>query len=213
MLFSGVMIIPMVMSLQLMKKPKLIKSSIMIYCPLLALILFLRLKIVNFSTPVFQEGDNPAGFLESWFLRVLNFNYVLALNFWLLILPEWLCYDWAMGCIDLIHSIQDFRVISIGIFWIMMSAIAFRNIRSSLLVFLTIPFIPSSNLFILVGFVIAERNLYMSTLGYSILISKGVRFFMKQRPTITKIMFLYILLISSLRSILRYVFYKSNLLS
>ena len=158
----------------------------MIYCPLLALILFLRLKIVNFSTPVFQEGDNPAGFLESWFLRVLNFNYVLALNFWLLILPQWLCYDWAMGCIDLIHSIQDFRVIFIGIFWIMMSAIAFRNIRSSLLVFLTIPFIPSSNLFILVGFVIAERNLYMSTLGYSILISKGVRFFMKQRPTIVK---------------------------
>ena len=185
----------------------------MIYCPLLALILFLRLKIVNFSAPVFQEGDNPAGFLESWFLRVLNFNYVLALNFWLLILPEWLCYDWAMGCIDLIHSIQDFRVIFIGIFWIMMSAIAFRNIRSSLLVFLTIPFIPSSNLFILVGFVIAERNLYMSTLGYSILISKGVRFFMKQRPTITKIMFLYILLISSLRSILRYVFYNLNLLS
>ena len=185
----------------------------MIYCPLLALILFLRLKIVNFSTPVFQEGDNPAGFLESWFLRVLNFNYVLALNFWLMILPEWLCYDWAMGCIDLIHSIQDFRVIFIGIFWIMMSAIAFRNIRSSLLVFLTVPFIPSSNLLILVGFVIAERNLYMSTLGYSILISKGVRFFMKQRPTITKIMFLYILLIYSLRSILRYVFYKSNLLS
>ena len=202
---QGTMIIPMIISIQLMKKPKLVKKSLLYYLPILAIILFLRLKIANFTPPVFQEGDNPAGFINSRLLRILNFNYILTLNFWLFILPEWLCYDWAMGCIELIQSFHDLRVLTIFIFWITIFAIVLRTIQYKCisLAFMTVPFLPSSNLFVLVGFVIAERNLYMSVVGYSILISKGVQALIKRRSRLTKIIHTMVLIIFSLRSIIR----------
>lgn len=199
------MIIPMIILIQAMKRPKLVKASLLIYCPFLALMLFIRLKVANFSTPTFQEGDNPAGFMDSRLLRTLNFNYIMALNFWLMVLPEWLCYDWAMGCIDLIYSVLDFRILLTGIFWILILFILLKNVRRNSLVFLAVPFLPSSNLLVLVGFVIAERNLYMSVLGYSILISKGIQILFKWRPKLTKIMFVFVLFTFTLRSILRCV--------
>ncbi|KAK7878894.1 hypothetical protein WMY93_030828 [Mugilogobius chulae] len=42
------------------------------------------------------------------------------------------------------------------------------------LLFLVFPFIPASNLFFRVGFVVAERVLYMPSLGYCILLSHGL---------------------------------------
>ena len=57
------------------------------------------------------------------------------------------------------------------------------------LVFLFLPYLPSSNVLVLVGFVIAERNLYLSVVGYAILIASGIRILHKQRPVSTKIFF------------------------
>lgn len=42
------------------------------------------------------------------------------------------------------------------------------------LVLLVIPFLPASNLFFRVGFVIAERVLYLSTAGYCLILAYAV---------------------------------------
>ncbi len=69
-----------------------------------AAVLYMRLHAMDFQTPRFQEQDNPAAFLESRLLRVLNRSYHYALNGWLLLAPDWLCFDWAMGCVPLITA-------------------------------------------------------------------------------------------------------------
>ena len=38
---------------------------------------------------------------------------------------------------------------------------------------LVVPFLLSMNIFVHVGFVIAERNLYLSVVGHSLLVAKG----------------------------------------
>uniref|UniRef100_A0A3Q4FYD6 dolichyl-phosphate-mannose--protein mannosyltransferase n=1 Tax=Neolamprologus brichardi TaxID=32507 RepID=A0A3Q4FYD6_NEOBR len=65
-------------------------------------------------------------------LMFLTYSYLLSFNAWLLLAPIVLCYDW-----------RDSREVLVG------------------LLFLVFPFIPASNLFFRVGFVVAERVLYM----------------------------------------------------
>ena len=207
---QGFMIVPMILSIQILKKRKLDKVSLLVYCPVLVLMVYFRLKIANFSSLILQEGDNPASFMESRLLRCLNFNYILALNFWLMVLPEWLCYDWALGSIELITSFQDPRILAIVTFWIMITIIALRFNWTSL-VFMAIPFILCSNLLVYVGFVIAERNLYMPTLGYCILLSKGILAFYKRAPRITAIAFISLWVIYGARSIQRSLDWRNEI--
>jgi len=42
------------------------------------------------------------------------------------------------------------------------------------LVLLVVPFLPASNLFFRVGFVVAERVLYLPSAGYCLLVALGV---------------------------------------
>ena len=86
-------------------------------------LLFVRMLIMDFVTPTFQVVDNPASFEQNIYLRLLNYNYIYALNFWLLIYPSWLCFDWSMGCIPLIRNLCDFRILSILVFWLSILAI------------------------------------------------------------------------------------------
>ena len=210
---QGIMVIPMVLALQLTDKTyrklsKLVKTFC-IYGPIVLMILFARLKIMNFETPKFQEGDNPAGFMDSKILRTINFQYISALNFWLMILPDWLCYDWAMGCVPLIEDLTDFRIISILLLWILMIALVFKR-QFKALILLILPFIPSSNLLVLVGFVIAERNLYMSLLGYCILITNGFGYLNKKYPKFATRMMLLVLTLFSTKSLIRSTEWQSE---
>ena len=49
--------------------------------------------------------------------QAINYNYYYSLNAWLLLCPWWLCFDWSMGCIPLIKSIGDWRVIALAALW------------------------------------------------------------------------------------------------
>lgn len=53
------------------------------------------------------------------------------------------------------------------------------------LAFLIIPFIPSSNLFFYVGFVVAERVLYIPSIGFCMLVALGVHFLWNNHKTLT----------------------------
>ncbi|KAJ3592079.1 hypothetical protein NHX12_007208, partial [Muraenolepis orangiensis] len=142
---------------------------------------YARWSIMGTGPPAFTEVDNPASFAESMFLRIVNYNYYYSLNAWLLLCPWWLCFDWSMGCVPLIKSATDWRIVWLLLLWCVLiglvsQALCSRNSqrRRTLtlgLVLLAVPFLPACNLFFRVGFVVAERVLYLSSAGYCLLLA------------------------------------------
>lgn len=61
------------------------------------------------SLPSFAPSDNPASTNSSVIIRSLTFLYLPVFNFWLLLYPRSLSFDWSMDSIPLISSIFDLR--------------------------------------------------------------------------------------------------------
>ena len=151
------------------------------------LVLVLRLWIMKFKPPKFQEGDNPTAFIKhSVLLRQINYYHIYTLNIFLMFVPHWLCFDWSMGCIQLIQGLNDIRVLGTVGTWIVLMAAARKSLHGLMFrkkkrldvlavagALLVLPFLPASNLFFVVGFVLAERNLYLSVLGLNIFVVTG----------------------------------------
>ena len=146
----------------------------------LSLLVFIRLWVNNFEKPTFQRNDNPTAFEQEFGSRILNFSYVHFLNIAILLFPNWLCFDWAMACLTKLIFF-DKRIFILVAFWSILSLMAVkilfnlkaRKLEYFALCLLITPFVLSMNVFVYVGFVIAERNLYLSQAGMSLIISKG----------------------------------------
>ncbi|XP_060681826.1 protein O-mannosyl-transferase TMTC4 isoform X1 [Hemiscyllium ocellatum] len=147
-------------------------------------LLYVRWRIMGTGPPVFTEVDNPASFADNALVRAINYNYYYSLSTWLLVCPWWLCFDWSMGCLPLIKSVGDIRIFAPLVFWTILIGIIFqalfsmnpdeKRILASGITLLVIPFLPASNIFFRVGFVIAERVIYLSSAGYCMLLSYGI---------------------------------------
>ncbi|NXC36202.1 TMTC1 protein, partial [Campylorhamphus procurvoides] len=174
------------------------------------LMLYFRLWIMGGSMPMFSEQDNPASFSPYFLTRFLTYSYLLAFNAWLLLAPITLCYDWQVGSIPLVESIWDARNLA-TVFLVLVMALlslhciaAFKKLEHKEvlvgLLFLVFPFIPASNLFFRVGFVVAERVLYMPSMGYCILFVHGLKklstWLNKWRITVLTLFALLLLLFS-----------------
>uniref|UniRef100_A0A3B3XSJ6 dolichyl-phosphate-mannose--protein mannosyltransferase n=1 Tax=Poecilia mexicana TaxID=48701 RepID=A0A3B3XSJ6_9TELE len=143
--------------------------------------LYARWRIMGTGPPAFTEVDNPASFEENIFIRIVNYNYYYSLNAWLLLCPWWLCFDWSMGCVPLIKSATDWRVVWLLLLWCVLIGLVSQALcspdsqrRRTLtfgLVLLVVPFLPACNIFFRVGFVVAERVLYLSSAGYCLLLA------------------------------------------
>ncbi|KAL4704834.1 hypothetical protein ACJJTC_001309 [Scirpophaga incertulas] len=151
----------------------------------LLFILYGRWIIMDGSKPVFKEIDNPAAFQDNLFIKITTHSYIYFLNGLLLIWPQWLCYDWSMGCVPLIKSVSDYRIIFPILMYtfavLLMFSISKKqngNTTKRLLILgstlTVISFLPAANVFYPVGFVIAERILYIPSIGYCLLISVGL---------------------------------------
>eukprot|EP00062_Callorhinchus_milii_P013450 gi/632961534/ref/XP_007896809.1/ PREDICTED: transmembrane and TPR repeat-containing protein 1 isoform X1 [Callorhinchus milii] len=137
-------------------------------------ILFFRVWIMGGSMPNFSEQDNPASFSPHLLTRFLTYSYLLVFNAWLLLAPITLCYDWQVGSIPLVESLWDARNVATAAFVLGILLLTFTCLLSAQrlehreilvgLLFLALPFVPASNLFFRVGFVVAERVLYMPRL-------------------------------------------------
>lgn len=57
---------------------------------------------------LFNSFDNPASVAPTP-SRQLSYNYLVSVNFWLLLFPCDLCCDWTMGTITLIEGFSDVR--------------------------------------------------------------------------------------------------------
>ncbi|XP_033127047.1 protein O-mannosyl-transferase TMTC4-like isoform X1 [Anneissia japonica] len=152
------------------------------------------------SLPTFQPVDNPASFAESLIVRITNYNYIYSINGWLLMQPSWLCFDWAMGCISLIQTASDPRLLAVLVFWFSLGMILYKVIVSPPsqnqrvlaigLAALIIPFLPASNIFFRVGFVIAERVLYLPSLGFAIIVTLGFNCICTAKPKLQTVVFI-----------------------
>ncbi|KAM9327507.1 protein O-mannosyl-transferase TMTC1 isoform 3-T3 [Pholidichthys leucotaenia] len=118
------------------------------------------------------------------YTRSLTYSYLLSFNAWLLLAPVTLCYDWQVGSIPVVESLDDPRNVATALLALVMLALCVHCIFSLQMqhsqevlvgmLFLVFPFIPATNLFFRVGFVVAERVLYMPSMGYCILVAHGL---------------------------------------
>ncbi|XP_030369028.1 protein O-mannosyl-transferase TMTC3 [Scaptodrosophila lebanonensis] len=141
-----------------------------------------RVYVMGAQLPIFTRFDNPASAADTP-VRQLTYSYLIYLNSLLLLFPSNLCCDWTMGTVPLIEGFTDVRnLATLATFACLLglAAQAFltRNLTQSRillmgLAWLVLPFLPASNLFFPVGFVVAERILYMPSMGYSLLVAYG----------------------------------------
>ncbi|CAH8870233.1 unnamed protein product [Trichobilharzia szidati] len=146
-------------------------------------VMFARIRIMGGQLPHFTEFDNPAAHAPP-LIRRLTHLYLIPVNLGLLILPSNLCADWTLGSLKLIDGWTDARNILTLIAFGFISLLALISLswktpsNQSKTIFMALslmvfPFIPASNLFFPVGFVVAERVLYTPSLGFCLLIGLG----------------------------------------
>lgn len=140
-------------------------------------LLGVRMWVMDWTQPVFAEADNPASKSPNFRTRFLTYTYITWVNFKLLVYPVNLLYDWSYGTIPLITSWEDPRnVITFAFFvtvgCIFVCVICIQAYSDHILpltysiLLLVLPYVPASNLFFPVGFVVAERVLYLPSIGY-----------------------------------------------
>ena len=97
--------------------------------------------------------------------------------------PDFLCADWTMGTIPLITSFTDPRNLATALTFIVVTVLGLYSTSGSgrtqnILVFslslIVFPYVPASNLFFPVGFVVAERILYVPSMGFSMIVALGI---------------------------------------
>lgn len=74
------------------------------------------------------------------------------------------------------------------------------------LTILIVPFLPASNIFFTVGFVVAERTLYISSAGYCLLVAIGLQRLYLQYPrlkNLMKLFFIFLIIMFFCRSWIR----------
>jgi len=163
-----------------------------IFLTLLGLVC-LRFYVMGNTPPFFSPSDNPAAGSDSLLTRTLTFLYLPTFNAWLLLYPATLSFDWSMEAIPLINSLNDIRNIFTLIWYSSLAVVSLAcvaNLRATVshatpgldksqvlligLSVLVLPFIPATNLFFYVGFVVAERILYIPSMGFCLLAAKGI---------------------------------------
>ncbi|CAK1577847.1 unnamed protein product [Parnassius mnemosyne] len=157
-----------------------------------ALLIYLRLALLQGTWPSFSPQDNPAAFHPSFLVRLMTFSYLAAFNWWLLLCPWTLSHDWQMGSVALITSGWDPRNLLTCAAFGALLFLCYRcgadimNHRHTPAVIgvllLVIPFLPASNLLLTVGFVIAERVLYTPSIGSVIITAYGVQLLWYSKP-------------------------------
>ena len=164
-----------------LRKYNRILKRIILLIILALTILLLRIKINGPGLPSFTSLDNPAS-NAPFPTRQLTFLYLCFINTWLLLCPSFLCADWTMQTIRLVETASDPRNILTAITFLVYLIFGLWSIsdnsddkRIVLMALSTIifPFIPASNLFFPVGFVVAERILYIPSMGVCLLIALG----------------------------------------
>jgi len=189
-------------------------------------LLMIRVKLSGFHVPTFSTADNPIA--KSDFLtRLLTFLYLPVFNFKLFLFPYTLSFDWGMDSVPKISSIFDLRnCLSLAFYYLLHIAVRTMYTRSAtsssvrsainrkslsrqsatlfLILFTVVSFLPASNLFFYVGFVVAERILYIPSVGMCLLIGYGYHIISNRpRSRTSNFIFALLILVLGMRCVLR----------
>ena len=158
---------------------------------------------------------NPAMILGAPY-RQLHWTYLSFYNSWLLASPSQLSAEYAMSTIPPITSLSDTRnLATLALFIIVIALTLFglegnkekQRVVSFCTSLVVLSYLPASNLFFPVGFVIAERILYLPSMGFCMLVGYGVWHAMKHSSKIIsyamKIGLVYLVVVHSTKTLLR----------
>ncbi len=147
--------------------------------------------------------------------RQLHWAYLVFYNILLLFFPSSLCAEYPLSTITPISSFTDYRNIFTLLTFLFVFHLCFlavtsphgnSRIRRPLILavcMMAFPFLPASNLFFPVGFVIAERILYLPSMGFCVLVALGAWRLHKFYPTAVKMGVVYLLLMHSVKTFAR----------
>ena len=131
---------------------------------------------------LFCSSSNPP-LMQETPLRQLSWLHLLHINTKLLFFPSSLTADWRYGSAPIIEAICDWNnaltvvtLLSLG--GLIVNSLTQQNKAQSRICIMgicltVIPFLPASNLFFPVGFVVAERVLYLPSMGFCLLAAYG----------------------------------------
>ena len=150
--------------------------------------------------------------------RQLSWFYLCFVNSWLLLNPYNLCADWRFGGVPLITSLMDplniltlltFVCLAVlGLWSVCGRGESHRTVVLSLSL-LVLPYLPASNLFFPVGFVVAERILYLPSMGFCLLLGYGAWHLLQRTQTLqllhscVRLLLGFLLLAHSLKTVTR----------
>ncbi|KYB27854.1 Transmembrane and TPR repeat-containing protein CG31690-like Protein [Tribolium castaneum] len=238
-----------------------------IYCPSLkkrqwrsllvlgaASVILLAIRLQS-RVPQFSTADNPTAREPKLLTRLLTFIYLPVFNFWLLLVPNTLSFDWGMDAIPRITTLGDSRNIVTFCFYSLLFLLVKKSVSSMrsppktcrcchldlsdvhtvncrntnnnntahstcvclskrstsnsccvillALAFLTLPFLPATNLLFYVGFVVAERVLYLPSAGLCLMVGLGGAALYRKYRTPFTVGFIGVLLTFSAKTVLR----------
>ena len=174
---QGITVLGVCIVMELVRCRKPSRTFRWLLCAATALVAF-RVQIIGFKTPSFAKADNPTSSSPEFLTRLLTFTYLPAFNLYMLFNPSTLSFDWSMDSVPLIRSLCDLRNLLTLTTGILMALVSFKclikpsrssGVILSSLAMMVIPFLPAMNLFFYVGFVVAERVLYIPSMGFCLL--------------------------------------------
>ena len=161
---------------------------LLLYVGVLTLYMYVRNMIMDGkstlqSSELIRRTENPFAFTNgtTW---IMSTAYLHGRYANLLVNPlTELCAEYSYNCIPVVESVFDIRnVLSFSTYVVSFLVIAYglvKRHRGVLLcvLWIVIPMLPASNLFMKVGTLLAERLLYVPSLGYCCLVAFGIRRF------------------------------------
>ena len=129
-----------------------------------------------------------------------------------------------MGTIPVIESLADCRNIATAAFYLISAILIIHSLKTTnskrqrslivCLALIVLPFIPASNLFFPVGFVVAERILYAPSMGFCMLVALGFEALVRRAGRSTRsllwLSMVIMLLLHSTKTILRNYDWRSE---
>ena len=183
---------------KMMENSAITKKKVKSFFTLIAVtlfLLFMRARVMGYASPTFAKADNPAAASDSFKARVLTFLFLPVFNLGLLLCPTTLSFDWSMDSIALVESLSDVRNVATILFYSVLTSVIVRlskkilcksqsksskkervdiNVQVLSLSIMILSFLPATNAFFYVGFVVAERVLYIPSIGFSMLCGTSI---------------------------------------
>ena len=122
--------------------------------------------------------ENHINLLESFKERTLSYAQSHFWYFFKLIYPRYLCFDYGFACIPTIHTFDDVRnvfpIISyttiIVLAWYALNTISIPIMYG--MVLMIIPIVPALNFLFPVGTILAERLLFIPSVGFALILGE-----------------------------------------